>query len=254
MFQKTIGNNWPFGQENRFCAKKHLQIAYFSVHESELPHFGRTWTPGQLLGYPWKLWGITLQTSNKEGQWHQNWAYTSLLNFFMCVHGNSRKSDFLGKMLHTRKFSTGKFFGAATHEILTHSGFRKCSWFGWRSLHFEVLAAQSEVMVMVMPKTGGVTKNQRCDGSKSLRQFLSECCKIKKSTWTPGLWVKVDSSQTSRTKICGVTFIRHTKFASRQILKQGSTSAARNSALKTPHPPLPYIFWTVWTWGFTRCQ
>ena len=34
--------------------------------------------------------------------------------------------------------------------------------------------------------------------------------------------------------------------------KWGSTSAARNSALKTPYPPLPYIFWTVWTWGFTR--
>ena len=26
----------------------------------------------------------------------------------------------------------------------------------------------------------------------------------------------------------------------------------RNSALQTPHPPLPYIFSTVWTWGFTR--
>ena len=31
-------------------------------------------TPGQLLGCPWKLWGITLQTSYVEGRWHQNWA------------------------------------------------------------------------------------------------------------------------------------------------------------------------------------
>ena len=25
-----------------------------------------------------------------------------------------------------------------------------------------------------------------------------------------------------------------------------------NPALQTLYPPLPYIFWTVWTWGFTR--
>ena len=32
------------------------------------------------------------------------------------------------KTLRTRKFSMGKFFGASTHGILTHSGFRKCIW------------------------------------------------------------------------------------------------------------------------------
>ena len=31
-------------------------------------------TPGQLLGYPWKVWGITVQTSYLEGRWHQNWV------------------------------------------------------------------------------------------------------------------------------------------------------------------------------------
>ena len=31
-------------------------------------------TPGQLLGYPWKVWGITVQTSYVEGRWHQNWV------------------------------------------------------------------------------------------------------------------------------------------------------------------------------------
>ena len=39
--------------------------------------------PGQLLGCPWKLLGITLQTSYVEGRWHQNWAHTSLLYFFL---------------------------------------------------------------------------------------------------------------------------------------------------------------------------
>ena len=33
-------------------------------------------------------------------------------------HVNSRKSDFLGKMLRTRKFSTGKFLGLLPRESL----------------------------------------------------------------------------------------------------------------------------------------
>ena len=31
-------------------------------------------TPGQLLGCPWKRWGITVQTKYWEGRWHQNWV------------------------------------------------------------------------------------------------------------------------------------------------------------------------------------
>ena len=34
--------------------------------------------------------------------------------------------------------------------------------------------------------------------------------------------------------------------------KGGSTSVACNSASKTSYPLLPYIFWTLWTWGFTK--
>ena len=32
----------------------------------------------ELLGYPWKLWGITVQTSYVEGLWHQNWVRSRL--------------------------------------------------------------------------------------------------------------------------------------------------------------------------------
>ena len=51
------------------------------------PHFGedleaKLLTPGQLLGYPWKVWGIMVQTSYWEGQWHQNWARSRPTNFF----------------------------------------------------------------------------------------------------------------------------------------------------------------------------
>ena len=87
-------------------------------------------------------------------------------------------------------------------------------------------------------------------------------------TWTPNRF-EVTAAQSkvigqkrvSLRKIRGVTKNQHfvlfgpialKRFASRQTLKQGSTSAARNSALNTPYPPLPYIFWTAWTWGFTR--
>ena len=43
-------------------------------------------------------------------------------------HENSWKREIFCKSLRTRKFSMGKFFGASTHGILTHSGFRKCIW------------------------------------------------------------------------------------------------------------------------------
>ena len=39
-------------------------------------------TPGQLLGYPWKLGGIKVQTSYVEGQWHQKWFHSRVLLFF----------------------------------------------------------------------------------------------------------------------------------------------------------------------------
>ena len=49
-----------------------------------------------------------------------------------------------------------------------------------------------------------------------------------------------------------VLVFRYAAIASRQISKRGSPWAARNSALNTPYPPLPYIIWTLWTWGFNR--
>lgn len=48
-----------------------------------------------------------------------------------------------------------------------------------------------------------------------------------------------------RTEIDRVSMIFDTAIGRGQILKRGSTSAGRNSALKTPFPPLAYIFWTL---------
>ena len=60
------------------------------------------------------------------------------------------------------------------------------------------------------------------------------------------------SFQSDRTKNTKVLIFRDTEFASRQNSKKGATSAACNLGFKTLNPPLPYIFWTVWIWGFTR--
>ena len=38
---------------------------------------------GQLIGCPWKVWGMTVQTSYWEGLRHQNCGYTSLILFFL---------------------------------------------------------------------------------------------------------------------------------------------------------------------------
>ena len=48
-------------------------------------------TPGQLLGYPWKVLGIKVQTSYWEGRWHQNWVRSRLTKKIACGHANSWK-------------------------------------------------------------------------------------------------------------------------------------------------------------------
>ena len=44
--------------------------------------YAKLLVPGQLLGYPWKLWGTTVQISYVEGRWHQNWARNRPPKFF----------------------------------------------------------------------------------------------------------------------------------------------------------------------------
>ena len=64
----------------------------------------------------WKVGGIKIESAAGR-------------RFFLSKrHENSWKREIFCKSLRTRKFSMGKFFGASTHGILTHSGFRKCIW------------------------------------------------------------------------------------------------------------------------------
>ena len=100
------------------------------------------------------------------------------------------------------------------------------------------------------PKTGSVTKNQSRDGSKSLPQLWSDRFEMNR-TWSPSvrahvLFISKRSDQNLDSDFDPSRLIYNA------INVETTTSAARTSALKTPYPPLPYIFWTVWTWGFTR--
>ena len=66
-------------------------------------------TPGQLLGPPWKVWGITAQTSYWEGWWHQNCGYTSPILFLGVRTRKSVKSG---------TFQWENFSGQAVMESL----------------------------------------------------------------------------------------------------------------------------------------
>ena len=103
----------------------------------------------------------------------------------------------------------------------------------WKDLDKPLKFAKKKISLVKPKNRPSKAKNRRCyKKSKVLR-------------------IRLIQFQTSRTKIGRVTLIRNTEIVSRQISKRGSTSAPHNSALKTPYPPLPYIIWTAWTWGFT---
>ena len=58
----AISNNWQFGHENWFCAKKHLKIAFFGGHVLELPVEG----PGRQVNFwvcPEKFWVIIFKVA-----------------------------------------------------------------------------------------------------------------------------------------------------------------------------------------------
>ena len=81
------------------------------------------------------------------------------------------------------------------------------------------------------------------------------------------LWAASDSQKMLHFKTCSLrlhsreqgemsrlaeTFFLTAPLGPDFFLKLGSTSAGCKSALKTLYPPLPYIFWKLWTCSFTR--
>ena len=127
------------------------------------------------------------QTSYWEGLWHQNCGYTSQILFFGGGKRNQWKMELFCKTLRTRKFWTGKFFGASTHGILTHSGFRKCIW---------------KVGTTNFWPCFGRPKLDECEKMGSVSKIMSRCKKIPlpqfsnlslqiEITWSHSLWLQV---------------------------------------------------------------
>jgi len=178
---------WP---RNQFLCNLTLKITYFGGHESGLPDFGRPWTPNvwHLVNFRptpenfevcrfklaiWEVGGIKIERTRAHSI------------FFRCDTEIGEDVFFVGKTLRSRIFSMGKFLGQvpSTNQILTHSGFRKYSWFWWLSLRFEVIAAQR-------PKPSRVKKNRSRYKKLTLLYFSSHCFETNR-TWTLHIEVHV---------------------------------------------------------------
>ena len=119
----AIGESWPFGRENLFSQKKPRNSVFVRTKISIPSHWedleAKLLTPGKFWGFPWKLLGITVQTSYWEGRRHQNWVRSRPTKKMACGHATSWKTEIFRKSLRTLRFSTGNFFGASTLKILT---------------------------------------------------------------------------------------------------------------------------------------
>ena len=98
-----------------FFPKKRRKTAFFGGKESGVSWlweelYAKLLGLGQLLGYPWKVWGITVQTSYWEGLWHQNCGYTSQILFFGIRTRKSVKNGTFSWLAPCQKIFNGKLF------------------------------------------------------------------------------------------------------------------------------------------------
>ena len=91
--------------------------------------------------------------------------------------GNQWKPELFRKLLCTRKFPIGKFFGASGHGILTHSGYRKFIWKEGTKIFDPVLVVPNRVSATKcgpLAKKWGVTKNVNVFMALNM-QFIFYC-------------------------------------------------------------------------------
>lgn len=131
-------------------------------------------------------------------------------------HRNWWKSAFLYKTVHTWKFSMWQFSGGWTHGIVRRPRFRIC-----------VIKGSYFCPCYSCPKSG---EGRKTRFARKIKRYHKKFYGFPKNCKTC-LWHRTP-----------VLFL---------FLNRESTSAGRNSALNTPHPPLPYIFWKHWTCSFT---
>ena len=111
---------------------------------------------------------------------------------------------------------------------------------GGTKIFFRVLVAQSRLRATkcdLLAKIWGVAK--KCIS----HNFQKRSCPLERTDL---------SGQALCRKLWKINFFCNTAIFTLFFFKWGSTSATSNSAENNPYHPLPYIFWTVWTWGFTR--
>ena len=137
-------NRWNNSFQNMYGMKRQQLIVWpgKSILCKKTPHFHLFWwtqiwvtwlwkdldakrlTPGQLQAYPWKLWGMTVQTSYVGGRWHQNWAHTSLQHFYVCALCNSVATN-----LETRVNFGQPYLGLKTpYHPLPYIFWTPCTW------------------------------------------------------------------------------------------------------------------------------
>ena len=156
---------------------------------------------------------MTVQNSYVGGRWHQKWAHMSPQHFFLSGHGNWRKNDSFGKTLRTWKFLTENFSGPVTTESLRTQDSGNVVNNGWPSLRFKVTADESEVIgqqLVVLQKIRAVT-----DQSHSANFGPIALNRIEYGV--PISEPMFYSFGNDRTKISGVTLIRHGLFTTRQM-------------------------------------
>ena len=113
--------------------------------------------------------------------------------------GISWKMEIFCKSLRTRKFSMGKFFGASTHGIVTHSGFRKCIW-KVGTTNFWPCFGRPELGEC--DKMGSVSKIMSRPKKFIRPQFSKYRFQIE-SAWTHSLWAHADSIWSRNFENCG---------------------------------------------------
>ena len=125
-------------------SKKHLKMAYFCVHESGLPNFGRLWTPNP---------------------WHQaNFSGTPEILRVWRFNGLCERS--VASKLNTHRFNT---FSPRRCTEIGEKDSENVFGFGDRA----PFRSYSGSKWGHRPKIGRVTQNMGCYKSKSLCQFLS---------------------------------------------------------------------------------
>ena len=91
MLRKIWQENWSFAKKTPqnclfWCTRIWVAWLWKALD-------GKRLTPGQLQAYPWKLGGMTVQTSYVGGQWHQNWAQRDQLRPFGLIENGPRRSQ-----------------------------------------------------------------------------------------------------------------------------------------------------------------